>query len=151
MDATIVCDQLLERDDSTEIVEYLLDIFPDAEIITLAHRAGNILGPINQRKIRSSFLSKFCHDKESFLKWSALYPGACESIKLYSNSKLIYVGEGAAVGIGRKNKKMGYLLNNMFNDSITGVSRLFKGHTYKWFNTELSKFIKIFLNDLEIK
>jgi hypothetical protein len=70
----ICCDQLVERDLSTSIVETFAEIYPDADIYTFAHNKNNILGITQCRKVYSSFLSHWVKNLKSFKRWSFLIP-----------------------------------------------------------------------------
>lgn len=68
MKVAIIVDQLIDRDHTTNILEAVLGLFNDdqVDLYTLAHHPGKILGMTEQRRIFSSFLSKFINNKLQF-------------------------------------------------------------------------------------
>ncbi len=64
MKVAISCDDLLVRDHYTEIVETVAMAFEEAEVYTLAHRPKAMLGTIELRKIRSTYLSHNIQERE---------------------------------------------------------------------------------------
>lgn len=72
MKVIIANEQLIQRDESTEMVEALLSWKYETELLTMVHKHGSILGRINTVKITSSFLSffigSFFKTKDSFFK-----------------------------------------------------------------------------------
>ena len=77
-------------------------IYEDAEIFTLAHRPGNVLGPIEQRKIRSTFLSHKVKDKDHFYQSGFLVPTASKNLHIPCNFDLVInISSGLSQGIKR--------------------------------------------------
>jgi glycosyltransferase involved in cell wall biosynthesis len=107
------CDHILERSQAITIVEMVGSLYEDAEIFTLVHRPGNVLGPIEQRKIRSTFLSHKVKDKEHFYQQSFLVPSAAKNLHIPCNFDLVInISSGFSQGIKRceSTKMISYFL-----------------------------------------
>jgi hypothetical protein len=83
----ISCDSLVSRRYVTSIVEAVLSIYEDADIYTLIHKRKGILGPIEMRKIHSSYLTsvhqeiKDGHEfEEAFWRKCFLVPSAAHKL-----------------------------------------------------------------------
>ena len=74
MKTALAIDSLLLRDDSIFIIELILNLFPDSEIYTIAHKQGSILGTIETKPIVSSFLTHKAKDPSVFKKIYGLCP-----------------------------------------------------------------------------
>lgn len=112
MKVAISCDHILERNSVHEVIEIVLEIFEDAEIYTLAHKEKAVLGPIELRRIHSTYLSRICSTPEDLYKNSFLIPGAAKSLYVpCSVDLLINISEGLSHGIKtcEKTKVIHYL------------------------------------------
>src|SRR5688572_15040243 len=74
MRIALACDHLILRNDSTQILDLMCEIFPEAPIFAYAHRPGKVLGHIEMRKVTSSYLSHFVDSERSFTNWKFLTP-----------------------------------------------------------------------------
>ncbi len=89
MKVAITCDQIIKRGHIHEMVEILLGQYPEAEIFTLAHVQGKVLGPIESRPIHSSFLSNLVKSIDDLNKYSFLIPSACNKLKISCSFDLV--------------------------------------------------------------
>ncbi len=82
MNVAITCDSLIERNHPNEIIELLCEAFPDSMIYTLAHKEKAILGTIEQRKIKSSGLSRKITKEDELFDHLLMLPNLTSSMKL---------------------------------------------------------------------
>ena len=74
------CDHLIVRDHQTEVFEMFLSLYEEAEIYTLAHKQKAILGPIEMRKIHSTFLSNLVDSVDEFNRYKYIVPTAAKNL-----------------------------------------------------------------------
>lgn len=100
MKTAIAIDSLLLRDDSIFLLELILNLFPNSEIYTIAHKQGGILGQIETRPIVSSFLTHRAKDVSVFKKNFWILPSAVKAIPLHpSIEKVIVLSRGYIHGL----------------------------------------------------
>ncbi len=132
----IGCDHILERDRSIEIVEALCAIFPDAEIYTLAHRPKQVLGPLERKKIHSTFLSHKVSSVKDLSKYSYLIPSAAKNFHITCDLDLfIDVSSGLSHGLITcdKVKRVSYLLDKKDAlENIGFIRKFFKSYVNNW-------------------
>ncbi len=112
MKVAITCDSLLERDHSTSLLETVLASYPEAEVYTLAHVPGQVLGPVEHHRIHSSFLSNLVKSKQDLAKYSFLVPAAAQKLFIPCSVDLVIdVSSGLSHGIRRcdKSKSVTYI------------------------------------------
>lgn len=80
MKVAFVIDDLIVRDTAIELLEVLLGLFPNSTIYTFAHKEGAILGPVEQRRIVSTYLSQKIDKLEDWKKYQFLISNAKEQI-----------------------------------------------------------------------
>ena len=100
MKTAIAIDSLISRDDSIFLLELVLNLFPDSEIYTIAHKRGGILGTVETKPIVSSFLAHKAKDITVFKKnfWSLT--SAVKGIPLHSSiEKVIVLSRGYIHGL----------------------------------------------------
>lgn len=115
MKVALACDHLLEKNYESSVLESLVMLFPHCEVFTLAHRIGAVPGPIEQRKIHSSFLSNFVKDEKTFWKWTLVAPGAANNLFIPCSFDLIIcLGSGFSSMIShcKTTPKITYLLSD---------------------------------------
>lgn len=115
MKVALACDYLIEKNYQTKVLESLVLLFPDSEVFTLVHKVGSVAGPIEQRKIHSSFLSHFVKNEDDFWKWSLVAPGAANNLHIPCSFDLIIcIGSGFASMIShcKTTPKISYLLSD---------------------------------------
>lgn len=115
MKVALACDTLLSKNYQTKVMESLVMLFRDSEIFTLCHVPGKVEGPLEQKKIHSTFLSHFVKTEEDFWKWMPMAPGAAANLYIpCSFDLLICVGSGFSSMIShcKTTPKMTYLLSH---------------------------------------
>ncbi len=108
MKVALSCDWLVERNHLTSITEAILEIYDEAEIYCLIHHAGKILGPVEQRKIHSTFMSRFEDGVSAAWKKAYVIPGAAKNLFIPCSVDLIInISSGLSHGIRKcDNTKM---------------------------------------------
>lgn len=121
MKIALSCDALVSRNHITSVIETILAIYEDAELYTLVHHAGKILGPIEQRKIHSTYLTNVLTDEQAFgdqwWKKSLLIPGASKNLTVPCNvDLLINISSGFSQGLEKCKGvyQITYLIENQF-------------------------------------
>lgn len=136
MKVGIGCDHILERDRSIEVVEALCAIFPDAEIYTLAHRPKQVLGPLERKKIHSTFLSHKVSNLEELEKYAYMIPSAAKNLHITCNLDLfIDVSSGMSHGLKtcEQVRRVSYLLDKKDRFSKKGlIGRFFNSYVNNW-------------------
>jgi hypothetical protein len=100
MKVAITCDYLLERTHYTEIIENLCEVFPEASIYCFAHKKGAILGHIEQRSIKSTYLSNIVKNEEEFYEQSNKLPSLAKNLFVSCDYDLIInVSKGFSQGL----------------------------------------------------
>ena len=100
MKIAISCDHVIERNQALAIVEMVGAVYEDAEIFTIVHKPGSVLGPIEQRKIRSTYLSHKVKDKDHFYRCGFLVPSAAKNLHIPCNFDLVVnISSGLSQGI----------------------------------------------------
>lgn len=95
MKTAIAVDSLLSRDEAVFLLELVLNLFPNSEIYTIAHKRGGILGQIETRPIVSSFLTHRVQNLEDFKKNLWILPSAVKAIPLHKSiEKVIVLSRG---------------------------------------------------------
>jgi len=137
----VSCDALMARDHVTSVVEMVLALYEDAEIYTIVHQAGRILGPVEQRKIHSTYLTNVIDDPVAFGKswWKKahLIPGACRNLYVpCSVDLLINISSGFSQGISccKGVYQITYLVENIFNKyKAQGFfQKIFRSYVDSW-------------------
>lgn len=147
MKVAICIDSLLERDDSIFLLELVLNIFPNAEIYTIAHKQGGILGPIETRPIVSSFLTHRAKDLTVFKKNFWILPSAVKAIPLHPTiEKVIVLSRGYIHGLNLPEKVERYLYIidwDFVDQNKLGWQGLFKSYVNDWREKALTHYLKI--------
>ena len=101
MKVVVSCDSIVQRDYYLEIVEAALEVIGgQCEVYSLVHSHGAVVGPIQERKILSSFLSNFVDSNNDLLKSSYLIPGAAKNLFIPCSVDLIInISRGFSHGI----------------------------------------------------
>jgi len=135
MKIALTLDHLIAREHSTAIFEEIMGLYKDAEIWTIVHNQGGVLGPVEMRKIHSSFLSHKVKDKSSFKKLSFLGPSAAKKLFIPCSFDLIInISTGLSHGIKKckETKQVTYLYDFMPGDNISFIGKIFKSYLRKW-------------------
>jgi hypothetical protein len=154
MKVAVSCDTLIDRCYMTSVVEAILMVYEDAEIYTLAHKEGEILGPVELRKIHSSFITSVIKDdndkKEAFWKKSYLVPTASKKLTVPCNiDVLINISSGLSHNITRCEGvyQITYLLEDHTQTRVpkTFLEKLFKSYLRSWSFKALSQVDEVWL------
>ncbi len=137
MKVAITCDYLLERNHYSEIVETICEIFPEARLYCFAHKAGAILGHIEQRMITSTFLSKTVKSEREFYLHSYQIPSLAKNLFVSCEYDLIVnISKGFSQGIKKceKTKVITFLYDLGYENKInkTLLQRIFKPYVESW-------------------
>lgn len=158
MKVAITCDHLLGRNHYTEIIESLCEIFPEAPIYCFAHKAGSILGHIEQRRIRSTYLSKIVTTEAEFFKHAHKLPSLARNLFISCEyDYIINVSKGFSQGIRRcdTSKLLCYLYDLDLEGKInqTFVQKLFAPYLRNWVEKSLKNTDHLFVTreDLQEK
>ena len=144
MKVAITCDYLLGRSHYTEIIESLCEVFPEAPIYCFAHKQGTILGHIEQRSIKSTYLSKIVNTEEDFYKHYNKLPSLAKNLFVSCEYDLIInVSKGFSQGLSKceKTKLISFLydldLESKFKKTL--MQKLFSPFVNSWIFNSLAK------------
>jgi hypothetical protein len=147
MKTAIAIDSLLLRDDATFLLELVLNLFPNSELYTIAHRQGAILGSIETRPIVSSFLTHWATGPEVFCKNFWILPSAVKGIPLHpSIEKVIVLSRGFVHGLPLPAhvERLLYVVDwDLVDQTELGFQRFFGPYVNDWRERALAKFPKI--------
>lgn len=128
MKVAITCDQLFERDQLTDVVEAIADLFPKAEIFTVVHRPKAVITNLERRRIRSTYLSRFVKDRKDWSRWSFLIPGAAKGLPIPCSFDLVIkisAGMGHLFSTCDSSKVITYLFDPYELSNNAGISEKF--------------------------
>ena len=156
MKTAIAIDSLLTRDDSIFLLELVLNLFPNSEIYTIAHKQGGILGTIETRPIVSSFLTHKAKDATVFKKNFWILPSAVKAIPLHpSIEKVIILSRGYIHGLNLPDhvEKYLYILDWGLVDQteVSWLQKRFAPYVNDWREKALTKFPKIGVSSEALK
>jgi hypothetical protein len=155
MKTAIAIDSLLLRDDSIFILELILNLFPESEIYTIAHKQGGILGQVETRPIVSSFLTHKAKDSTVFKKNFWILPSAVKAVPIHpSIEKVIIISRGYIHGLKLPShvEKFLYILDWDFVDQKNlGWQKLFSPYVNEWREKALTNFPKIAVSSETLK
>ncbi|HXH74390.1 MAG TPA: hypothetical protein VNJ08_05470 [Bacteriovoracaceae bacterium] len=155
MKTAIAIDSLLSRDESIFLLELVLNLFPESEIYTIAHKQGGILGTVETKSIVSSFLAHKAKDAEVFRKNFWILPSAVKGIPLHPTiTKVIILSRGYIHGLQLPDnvEKYLYILDwNLVNQEKVGWQKLFKPFVNDWREKALIKFPRIAVSSETLK
>lgn len=144
MKVAITCDYLLGRSHYTEIIESLCEVFPEAVIYCFAHKQGAILGHIEQRSIKSTFLSNVVETEEDFYKHYNKLPSLAKNLFVSCEYDLIInVSKGFSQGFSKckKTKLISYIydldIDKKFKKTIS--QKLFSPFVKSWITDSIAK------------
>ncbi len=155
MKVAVLTDYLLERDETTFMLEIIINLFPEAPLLTLAHSQGAIAGPIEQRKIFSTFLSHFVKKKTDLAKKSYLIPRALKELPLDNYDFIFCLSRGFShqFEIQEKQKALIYIVawDELFKNYKWGLASLFKTYLRKFQGQKLSDTKKLVFSSNYLK
>ncbi len=144
MKVAITCDYLLGRSHYVEIIENLCEIFPEATIYCFAHKKGAILGHIEQRAIRSTFLSNIVSTEEEFYQHSNKIPSLAKNLFVSCEYDLIInISKGFSQGIAKckTTKLVTYLYDLDLESKISKsfMQKIFSPFVNSWVKKTLAQ------------
>ena len=155
MKTAIAIDSLLLRDDSVFLLEMILNLFPNSEIYTIAHRRGSILGPIETRPIVSSFLTHKAKDSTVFKKNFWIMPSAVKAVPIHKSiEKIIIISRGFIHGLNLPQNvdKYLYILDwGLVDQEHLGWQKFFMPYVNEWREKALTKYLKIAVSSETLK
>ncbi len=142
MKVAISCDYLLERSHYTEVIENICEIFPEATLYCFAHKKGAILGHVEQRPIRSTYLSKIVNSPEEFYKHSSKLPSLAKNLFISCEYDLIInISKGFSQGFKKcdKTRLVTYLYDLDLDLKInkTLLQKMFLPFIHSWIKKSL--------------
>ena len=147
MKTAICIDSLISRDESVFLIELILNLFPNSEIYTIAHKRGGILGPIETRPIVSSFLSHKAKDIQVFKKNFWILPSAVKGIPFHKSiEKAIVISRGYIHGLNIPENVEKYLYIydwDLISQDSLGWQKLFSNYVNDWREKSLVRYPKI--------
>lgn len=158
MKAAIVCDSIIERDHAIEVLELFCELFPDASLFTFSHQPEKILGPLQRKSIKSTFLSRMAKTPQEFMQKAYLCAGAASSLELPKDLKVVVtLSEGFAHGVYHEN--FGKLPKNErplhfcylyswlpHNLEKNLLKKVFSAHIRKWCQDALEDIDELFVS-----
>lgn len=155
MKTAIVIDSLIKRDESIFLLELILNLYPDSEIYTIAHKRGGILGPIESRPIVSSYLTHRAKDESVFKKNFWILPSAIKAIPLHpSINKVIVLSRGYIHGLNlpANVEKLLYIIDwNLVDQKNLGWQRVFSSYVNDWREKALRQFPHIAVSSTHLQ
>ena len=155
MKTAIAIDSLISRDESTFLLELVLNLFPDSEIYTIAHKRGGILGQVETRPIVSSYLSHKTKDASVFKKNFWAIPTAVKRMPIHpSIEKMIIISRGYIHGleIPANVEKLLYILDwDLVPQNELGLQKFFTPYVNDWREKVLTRFPKIAVSSESLK
>src|SRR5690606_38829179 len=147
MRTAIAIDSLLNRDEAVFLLELVLNLFPNSEIYTIAHKRGGILGQIETRPIVSSFLTHKVQDIDSFKKNLWIMPSAVKGVPLHKSiEKVIVLSRGYIHGLKLPEnvERFLYLIDwNYVDQDIKGWRKFFLPFVNEFREKALTQYPKI--------
>lgn len=141
MKVVVSCDALVSRNSTIEVIENILQLYEEAELYTIVHHQGEILGPIEQRRIQSTYLSNMIKEPlpfgDEWWKRAMLIPGACKNLTIpCSVDLLINISSGFSQGFARCEGvyQITYLAENKFLERKPKFwrERIFRAYLENW-------------------
>lgn len=155
MNNAICIDSLLLRDDSIFLLELVLNIFPNSEIYTIAHKQGGILGPVETRPIVSSYLSHKVHKGDVLKKNFWILPSAVKGIPLHPTiNKVIVLSRGYIHGLNLPPnvERELYIIDwDLIDQEKTGWQKIFAPYVNDWREKALRQFPRIAVSSEALK
>lgn len=155
MNTAICIDSLLNRDDSIFLLELVLNIYPNSEIYTIAHKQGGILGQIETRPIVSSYFSHKVNKGDVFRKHFWIIPSAVKGIPFHpSINKVIVLSRGYIHGLNLPPhvEKELYIMDwDLIDQQKVGWQKMFAPYVNDWREKALRQFPRIAVSSEALK
>ena len=155
MNVAICIDSLLSRDDSIFLLEMTLNLFPNSEIYTIAHKQGSILGAVETKPIVSSFLTHKAKNLDVFKKNFWIMPSAVKGMPLHPTiEKVIVLSRGYIHGLNFPLGVQSYLYIvewDFIDQRHLGWQKLFIPYVNDWREKALTRYKKIAVSSEVLK
>jgi hypothetical protein len=155
MKVALCIDSLLSRDDSIFLLEMALNLFPNSEIYTIAHKQGAILGTIETRPIVSSFLTHKAKNLDVYKKNFWIMPSAVKGMPIHKSiEKVIVFSRGYIHGLNFPAHLQSYLYIvdwNLVDQRNLGWQKMFAPYVNEWREKALTKYKKIAVSSEVLK
>lgn len=155
MKTALCIDSLLSRDDSIFLLEMALNLFPNSEIYTIAHKQGGILGQIETRPIVSSFLTHKAKNLDVFKKNFWIMPSAVKGMPLHKSiEKVIVISRGYIHGLNFPTHLQSHLYIidwNFVDQTQLGWQKIFAPYVNEWREKAMTKYKKIAVSSEMLK
>lgn len=155
MNTAICIDSLLLRDDSTFLLELVLNVFPNSELYTIVHQQGSILGTIETRPIVSSYLTHKVAKGNVLAKNFWILPSAVKGIPLHpSINKVIVLSRGYIHGLNlppHVERELYILEWDLVDQSKLGWQKFFRAFVNDWREQALRQFPRIAVSSEHLK
>jgi hypothetical protein len=155
MKTAIAVDSLINRDEATFLLELVLNLFPNSEIYTIAHKQGGILGTVETRPIVSSYLSHRVKDISTFRKNFWVLPSAVKGIPLHKSiEKVIVLSRGFIHGLTLPDhvERYLYLMDwDLVDQGKVGWQRVFAPYVNDLREKALTRYPKIAVSSEALK
>jgi hypothetical protein len=155
MKTALCIDSLLNRDDSIFLLEMALNLFPNSEIYTIAHKQGGILGTVETRPIVSSFLTHKAKNLDVFKKNFWIMPSAVKGMPIHKSiEKVIVLSRGYIHGLNFPPHLQTYLYIidwDLVDQGHLGWQRLFAPYVNEWREKALTRYKKIAVSSEVLK
>ncbi|EQC43713.1 hypothetical protein [Bacteriovorax sp. Seq25_V] len=156
MKVVVSCDAVLKRDYYLEIIESVLDVVGEqCELYALVHREGKIVGPVEQRKIHSSFLSHKVDSFSELTQHNFLIPGAAKNLFIPCSVDLIInISRGYSHGILKceKTKQITFIVEDIDSQikKKTFKQKIFSSFVKSFQAKSLSQVDKLWVSNLNL-
>lgn len=155
MKVAICIDSLLSRDDSIFLLEMTLNLFPNSEIYTIAHKQGSILGTVETKSIVSSFLTHKAKNLDVFKKNFWIMPSAVKGMPLHPTiEKVIVLSRGYIHGLNFPHSIQSYLYImewDFVDQRNLGWQKMFAPYVNDWREKALTRYKKIAVSSEVLK
>jgi len=144
MKVAISCDYILERSHYAEVIENICEIFPEATLFCFAHKKGSVLGHIEHRQIRSTYLSNFVKNPEEFYTHSNKLPSLAKNLFISCDYDLIInISKGFSQGFAKceKTKLVSFVYDLDLDQKITKtlLQKMFSPFVHSWIKKTFQK------------
>jgi len=133
----ITCDHLIERGPINDLIDMVCQLYKNAEVYTLIHKKGGVLGTVEQRPIRSSYLSNLIKEAGQIKSFSFLLPSASKALTIPCSVDLVINitnGFSQCINVCKQTKLLTYIydLKNLDFSDCPIHNRLFSSYVKDW-------------------
>lgn len=156
MNLTLSTDHLLYRDDSTFMLEIMGELYPEAPVHTLAHKAGSILGHLELRKIKSTGLSRKAQGLDDISSQAFLLPRLVHQVHIPCTVNVIFnvsLGFSHAIPRCEQTRQWTYWLGNdlVSKPKKSLKEKFFSRYLEYWSQKQLKQIDVLWVPSLEQK